>query len=323
MVTGQVALAGVSRAVEYQPLPVKTALRPSNGEGLAWHWTLNPYRGCEMGCTFCRVRLDQRELSSWLDFERRIGVKTQLVEAFRSDLRSEAFQKRPILLGSETEPWQPAEETFRVTRGLLAAMAEEEGLDVRIHTRSSLVARDTDVLLKLARKNRVTLTFSLASVDDRINRLMEPKAPSALRRLAAMEALARAGLETGLLVSPVMAGIDEKELGLEALLTRAANAGARFAGLGFLQLGPGERETFLSHATARYPALSARFRRVIGRRTHSDEDQRALTEHFRGLCGRLGLEALEQRMNGAPSERTAEPTQMALFAGEAGEAAGA
>jgi DNA repair photolyase len=285
----------------------------AEGGAAPWHWTLNPYQGCEMGCRACPARLDQRTTSGWLDFEQRIGVKANLVEAFWHDLQSDAMQSRPIVLGTATDPWQPAEEHFRVTRALLTAMADAEGLDVRAHTRASLVARDADVLVRLAKRNRVSVSFSLASVDDRINRLMEPNAPSALRRLAALEALARAGVDVGVLVSPLLAGLDEKELGLEPLLARAANAGARFAGLGFLHFGPGQREAFLARITELSPGQALRVRRVIGRRGATDAERQEILDVFRGLCGRFGLMALAEPVAPPGAERLSEPAQMALF----------
>jgi DNA repair photolyase len=314
MLSQRVEHEPVTRGVEYRPLAARAALRPSPDDSGAWHWTLNPYQGCEVGCTFCSVRLDQRTLSGWLDFERRIGVKTHLVEAFLRDLRADAFQDRPIVVGSDTEPWQPAEEQFRITRSILAAMAEVDGLDVRIQTRSSLIARDTDVLLALQKRNRLAVSFSLPSVDDRINRLVEPRAPSAMRRLAALEALSRAGIQAGLVVSPVLAGLEERELGLAPLLSRAANAGAHFAGLGLMRFGPGQREVFLDNVTAAHPDAALRLRRVIGRRSHTEEEKRALTEQFRALCGRLGLVPLADPSSARGEAREEEPAQMALFA---------
>lgn len=307
--------AAASRPVEYQPVAVKTLLRPSasDADPGGWHWTLNPYRGCEVGCAFCPARVDQKDLLGFVDFERRIGVKTNLVEAFWRDVRSEAFQGRPIVIGSATEPWQPAEEQFRLTRSLLSAMAEVDGLDVRIHTRSSLIARDTDVLLRVAERNRLSIAFSLASMDDRINRLIEPKAPSSMRRLAGMEALARAGLQVGLDVAPFLPGLDEREVGLVSLLTRAANAGARFAGITFLELSIGQREMLLGHLHATTPAIGSRFRRIIGRRPLSAEEKESTVATFRALCGRLGLSAVEGGQVARGTERAAYPTQMQLF----------
>jgi DNA repair photolyase len=187
-------------------------------------------------------------------------------------------------------------------------------LDLQLHTRSSLVARDTDMLVQLARENRVSISFSFASMDDRINRLVEPRAPSAMRRLAALEALARAGLEVGVVVSPLLPGLDARELGLEALLTRAANAGAHFAQLTFLELAPSLRESLLGYLAANSPPLSTRLRRVLGRRPPHPEEKRERWEAFRGVCGRLGLTAVDEGVAVPGATRALTPTQLALFA---------
>jgi DNA repair photolyase len=294
-------------------LKVRTLLRPEADAGQPWHWTLNPYEGCEFACTFCHARLDRDDFDGWRYFERRIGVKTNALETFLKEARSDDFQGRPVVIGSTTEPYQQIEEQARITRGLLEGMAKLEGLDLRINTRSSLIARDTDVLREVARNNHVTIAVSLASLDERINRVMEPRAPSALRRLAALEALARAGLNVGLHVSPVFVGLDEEELGLASLLTRAANAGARFAGAKLLTFGPGQRENFLAHVTTAYPALSAKFRRIVGVKPPSAEDQARLLGDFDGLCARLGLATLEQATSPRAPARREGPAQLTLF----------
>ncbi len=304
------------RPVEYVSIKVRALLRrAAEGEG-PWYWAVNPYQGCEFGCTFCDARLNRADLGDWRAFEQRVRVKANAVEAFHRDLRASDFENRQVVLGTSSEPWQQAEENFRVTRALLEAMATVDGVDLRINTRSSLVARDGDVLRKIARKGRVTVAFSIASLDERVNRLMEPRAPSALRRLAAMEALARSGISVGLLVSPYLPGLDDDERSLETLMRRASNAGARFGGLAPLHFGPGQRENFLSHVTALYPEEATRFRRIIGRRALSSEELTEVREAFDASCARLGLEPLHR----AAPPRTLEPRkpaqQLTLFSME-------
>lgn len=242
-----------------------------------------------MACTFCTLRLDRRDFGAWRDFERRIGVRNHAVEELQKLLTTEALAGAEWVLGAGADPWQAAEERFRLTRSILAVLAGHDGLCLHVRTRASLIARDTDLLQRLAERGRVTVTFSIASLDERINRLLEPRAPSVFRRLAAMEALARVGLTVGLEVSPVMPGLDEDELGLASLLTRAANAGARFAGYDFLHFAPGQRENFLAHVTTAYPERAVRFRRVIGRKPPSEEERAQLGKSFRRLCADLGL----------------------------------
>lgn len=280
-----------------------------------WSWALNPYKGCQYGCTFCQVRLDTKDHDTWNSFEARIGVKVNAVEALARELRETDLDGRPIVLGTTTEPWQQAEERLRLTRALLETLARTDGLDLRIHTRSSLIARDTDLLQAISRRGRVSVTFSLASMDERVNRLMEPQAPSALRRLSAMEALARAGLNVGLVVSPVLPGLEEEEQGLEALLSRAAHAGAVFAGMKSLQLTGAQRETFLFHVDRKYPELSSRFRRVIGRRPPAAEELTALQDRFRRLCQGYGLRSVEEAHLSQRSAQAEEASaaQLSLF----------
>ncbi|MBI3181557.1 MAG: radical SAM protein [Myxococcales bacterium] len=299
------------RVASHIDLKVRTLLRREPSPEGGWRWAINPYDGCAFGCTFCHLRLDRKDFAGWLSFEKRIAVKTNSVEVLRRELEAAALD-RPIHLGTATEPWQPAEEHFRLTRSILAALEELETVDLRIHTRSSLIARDADLIRELSRKGDVTVTLSIGSLDDRVNRLLEPLAPSAFRRLAALEALSRAGVKVGLMVSPVMPGLEEEELGLEPLLVRASNAGARFAGVSMLQLGPGQRETFLAHVTTAYPELAARFRRVLGRRPPTEEEKAELHSSFHRLCERVGL--LPAAESPAPkSPRRDTPSQLALF----------
>lgn len=300
------------RPVEYVPLRIGSLMRQGQSPGSGWYWAVNPYRGCEYGCAFCEVRLKAKDHCAWLDFERRIGVKANAVEVLLREVRALEIGSRPIVFGTSAEPWQQAEEQVRLTRSILEALAKMDGLDLRVSTRSSLIARDCDLLQEIARGGHVLIAVALASIDERVNRLLEPRAPSALRRFSAMEALARAGLDVGLLVSPVLPGLDDEELGLEALLTRAANAGARFAGLEPLRLPPGQREAFFSHVDLRYPDLSTRFRRVVGRRTPSAEELARTARAFESMCLGLGLRPFaEATLRKAPEE--SPPVQLSLF----------
>lgn len=306
-------LAPAERETKLVSLQVRNVLRQAQDPAADhWYWAINPYRGCQYGCAFCHVRLDTREHTEWNAFEQRIGVKVNAVETLTRELRELDLGSRPIVLGTTTEPWQQSEEKMRLTRTILEALARVEGLDLRINTRSSLVARDSDVLREIAAQGRVTVTFSLASMDERVNRLMEPNAPSALRRFSAMEALAKVGVDVGMQVSPVLPGLEDEELGLEAMLSRAAHAGAKFAGLGFLTLAGAHRETFLFHVDRRYPELSSRFRRVIGRKSATPEEIDGMRHRFDRLCAAYDLQPLSE----AHAPRKLEerpPSQLSLF----------
>lgn len=160
----------------------------------------------------------------------------QALTALKTLLREGGAGIRRIVLGLDGEAWGPAEERCRLTRGLLELMALHGGVDLQIHTRTSLVARDADLLRRLSSSGQVTVAFTLATLDERVNRWLEPGAPSALRRLMAMQALAHTGVVVGLRLSPVLPSMSGDTLA--TLLERAAHAGARFVELGALGLTP-------------------------------------------------------------------------------------
>lgn len=307
-----------SGPAEYVSLPVRSLLRPSQAEDGHWQLAMNPYEGCELGCTFCSARLDRKDFQSWSRFQTRIAAKTNAAEMLRRDLAAGEYRERPIALGTMTEPWQPLEEKLRITRSLLEVLAEHDDVDLRIYTRSSLIARDADVLQKISERGQVTVAFSIAASDERVTRLLEPRAPSPVRRLAAMEGLARAGVAVGLLVSPVFPGLDEEELGLDALLGRATHAGARFAALKWMAPTAAQREVFLEQVTRAFPDSATRFRRVLGFKSVSEADKQALSDAFLAACEKYKLHPLTQAV--APKtelssarKKIARARQLALF----------
>lgn len=309
----EVAVPGASApGVRYVAVRVKSLLRQQAQEDGSWHWRLDPYEGCQFGCLACPTRLDREDAASWRELESKVAVKVNAAQVLRAELHHEDFRGHPIHVGEQTEAWQHVEEQVRLTRALLGLLAEEEGRELRFSTRSSLIARDGDLLREIARKNHLTVAFSLPSLDEKVNRLVEPRAPSAFRRLAAMEALARLGVEVGLMVAPVFPGLDDDELQLKAMLTRAANAGARFAGIRFFAPAQGVRDNFLRRVTEAYPEAATRVRRVLGRRTPQPEELRSQEKGFELLCRSLGLQPAEQAQ--APrAKRPPAATQLVLF----------
>ncbi len=297
-----------------EPGLAEVASHPPVAAGKSAEWTIDPYTGCEFGCVFCPVRLDEPDFSAWRRFEARVGVNLRAVTAFIQSVTPEELHGGRVVLGTRSEPWQQAEEKFRLTRSLLAKLAGAQRLTLRANTRSSLIARDTDLLLRIASRGRVAISFSIACADDRVTRLVEPRAPSVLRRLAAMEALARAGLTVGLTISPVFAGLDPDELGLDLLLTRAAHAGARFASMRWMDLTPGQRGRFLRYASAASPESAARFRRILGRRAGDAQFRATWESEFDNRCRALGLVGEEELGEGQGGERArSKPTQLPLF----------
>jgi len=252
-------------------------------------WSLNPYVGCEFGCTYCYARyahryvverahdagkLDDAEFADfrgphgWEAFEKRIFVKEGILAALDRDLkRFFGTAIRPygdtagtIVIGTATDPYQPAERRFKLTRAVLERLARYEGLSIGIITKSPLVARDADAFRRLAERNDVEILVSLVTVDVSLIRAFEARSPMPAVRLRAVSKLAAAGLNVGMIVAPVLPGLTDDRRHLEALFQAAREAGARFVYASPLRLYPAIRDRFLPVLEAHSPALAARYR---------------------------------------------------------------
>ncbi len=274
-------------------------------------WSLNPYVGCEFGCTYCYARYahryvverardqgqldpaefrDFRGAQGWEAFERRIFVKNNVVGALERDLPRVARAAQPIVIGTATDPYQPAERRFRVTRAVLERLARCEGLSVGLITKSPLVARDVDLLTALQRHNAVEVYVSLISVDAELVRAVEDRSPHPGARLRAIRKLTAAGVNAGLIVAPVLPGISDDVPHLRALLGAARDAGARFVCAGPLRLYPAVAERFIPVLEERFPALAARYRAAYRGRTAAPAAYaRALQRRVRRLLAEFGF----------------------------------
>jgi DNA repair photolyase len=303
------------RGTQFLALAPRSVLNAPEQTGTGW-WSLNPYVGCEFGCTYCYARYahryvverarDQGRLSAaefqdlrgpqgWEAFERRVFVKETLAQVLDRDL-ARFFRRRkgetPIVLGTATDPYQPAERRFRLTRTALEHLARYEGLSIGIITKSPLVTRDLDVLTRIAARSDVEICVSLITTDAKLLRAVEPRSPLPAVRLAALRKLVGAGLNAGLIVAPVLPGLTDDVARLTALVRAAKDAGARFLYAGPLRLYAGVRECFLPVLEARFPELAERYRRAYAR-SHS-----APAAYAKAL--RRRIERLEQ-MFGLPT----------------------
>lgn len=191
--------------------------------------SINPYRGCSHGCAYCYARPTHEYLglSAGLDFESKVLVKEGAPELLRKQLSSPRWEPKVLSMSGVTDPYQPAEGEFGITRGCLVVLAEFRS-PVVIVTKNHLVTRDVDLLSELARHNAAAVAVSLTTLDDGLRRVMEPRTSRPVRRLAAIEKLAEAGVPVGVMTAPVIPAINDHEL--PRLLSAAANAGASFAG---------------------------------------------------------------------------------------------
>jgi len=305
------------RGTRFVSLTARSVLNSPQQTGVDF-WSLNPYVGCEFGCSYCYARYahryvverahdagrlsgpefrDFRGAHGWEAFERRIFVKEGLLGALERDLQRyfrtagpTVGPTAPIVIGTATDPYQPGERRFRVTRQVLERLARCDGLNVGIITKSPLVARDIDVLQRIGERSDLQVHVSLTTVDVGIIRRLEARSPMPAARLRALRRLTAAGIEAGLIVAPVLPGITDDVPHLEALFQAAREAGARFVHAGPLRLYAAVRDRFLPVLDAHFPHLSERYRRAYARASGAPRPYAAaLGRRIRRLQRRFGF----------------------------------
>jgi DNA repair photolyase len=241
----------------WQRDPSRSALSRNESPDLPFDASLNPYRGCEHGCAYCYARPTHEYLglSAGLDFETRILVKQELPQLLRRELSSPRWKPQVIALSGVTDAYQPLERRLGITRRCLEVLAEFRN-PVSVVTKSALVVRDADLLAGLARVDAASVYLSVTTLDPELQRRMEPRAAAPSKRLAAIEALARAGIPVGVMVAPVIPGLNDHEV--PAILEAAARAGASFAGRVMLRLPHGLRELFTAWLERHFPERKAK-----------------------------------------------------------------
>ena len=277
---------GKKRGVEYFDLPCRTLLNRCSSDRMPFQWTLNPYRGCEFGCTYCYARYSHEFLGmeEWTDFQDKILVKRNAPERLARDLSRARLDGESIAMGTVTDPYQPAEREFRVTRKILEVLARARGLDFSITTKSTLVTRDLDLLQEIDRRGRLTINVSLITLDRRVARILEPRAPTPELRLKTVRTLSRAGLRVGVFAMPVLPGLTDSPRDLDALVRSCAEAGARHFSAQVLFLRESARKGFLPRLEKEFPNLARRYRREYGRSGYLD---RSAQDRIRALVTEL------------------------------------
>jgi DNA repair photolyase len=239
----------------------RTALAENDSPDIGFRFSLNPYRGCEHGCIYCYARPTHEYLSfsAGLDFEQRILVKADAPELLRAALLSPKWEPQVVALSGNTDCYQPAERRLQLTRRCLEVFLEFRN-PVGIVTKSALVTRDIDILAELAKLNLVHVSVSLTSLDGDLARRMEPRAATPARRLDTIAALSAAGVRVGILVAPVIPGLNDSEI--PQLLERAAAAGARSASWVLLRLPQPVDQLFADWLDRHFPERKTR---ILGR----------------------------------------------------------
>lgn len=249
----------------------KTIITTNDSPDIGFERSINAYRGCEHGCSYCFARPTHAYLghSAGVDFEREIYVKTNAVEALRHELGAKSYRPKPIAMGTNTDPYQPSERKHQLTRGILEVMLETRH-PVMITTKSALILRDLDLLSELAGLGLAKVAISVTSMDHKLSRKMEPRASSPSRRLEAIRTLSEAGVPTAIFASPMIPAINDMEL--ERILDAGKAQGALAASMILLRL-PGEvrdvfREWLLRHFPDRVRHVLALVRDTRGGRDY-------------------------------------------------------
>jgi DNA repair photolyase len=248
--------------VEYFTLPAKSLLNRSvSRRGLPFTWTINPYRGCEFGCRYCYARYTHEfmEMRDGAEFEQKIYVKQHTADLLRRDLRR-VKPGEAIALGTATDPYQPAERRYEVTRGILEEFVRHRGFELGIITKSNLIVRDVDLLRAVAQNNVLSIHITVTTLNVDLARILEPRAPRPDLRMEAVRQLSEAGLTVGVSCSPVLPGITDSPGDLEAVVRVAAAAGARLIFAGPLFLKPCSAAVFLPFLEQHFPHLVENYR---------------------------------------------------------------
>jgi DNA repair photolyase len=249
------ALVSDKQRVEYRSLPTRKWLNRCHSQRVPFHWTINPYRGCEFGCKYCYARfthefLERRDLDS---FETEIYAKDWEADSFRSEIQ--ALKPGQIIgLGTATDPYQPAERQFKLTRRTLDVMAESlRGHSLFVTTKSDLVSRDAGLYQRIAERNRVRISVTVTTMSRELARLTEPFAPRPDLRIKAVAELAAAHVPVGVIASPILPMITDSEENLLAVAEAAKKAGATQFGAGVLFLQPSAQKVFMPFLARRFP----------------------------------------------------------------------
>lgn len=246
----------------YEEMTSQTAI--NRVRGMPFKWSLNPYKGCVHGCHYCYARRyhGYLELNAGQDFTNVIFVKVNLAHVLRQELRRPGWGREEVAIGTATDPYQPIEGRYQLTRDCLRALADHAN-PISLVTKGTLIVRDRDLLTELANGPGCTVVFSITTLDRDLWLKLEPGTPPPVKRLWAMEQLAQAGVRAGVLIAPVIPGLTDQPRNLENVVHAAAAHGAQFLGARVLYLQPGTREHFLGFLQAEYPGLLDEYRRLF------------------------------------------------------------
>ena len=307
------SMVGEQADIRYFAAEARSVLNSPKATGMGF-WSINPYVGCAFGCAYCYARYAHRyaaertaaasasaqeeatdlPLPPWLAFERRILVKREAGMLVRRSLERrsirDALQRERVVIGTATDPYQPAERRFRITRGVLEVLAEQRGIGVTIITKSPLVTRDVDLLARIHERSRLSVHVSLITVDRELARRLEPRAPTPEARLRGIARLRANGIEVGVNVMPVLPGITDAPQMVDALVRAVRDADVSYVGACALRLQSSARERYLPFIAQEFPHLVEQYRRAYANGYQVGERYRTgLSERFAAVCASHGV----------------------------------
>jgi len=272
----------------YQEVDCRSAL--NRVKGMPFEWTLNPYRGCTHACHYCFARRyhTQFELDSDDQFASVILVKRNFVEVLRQELDRPSWKREQVALGTATDPYQPIEGHYKLTRRTIQALTHAR-TPTGIVTKGPMIVRDRDVLTALARVASCTVCMSVPTVDEDAWRTLEPGTAHPLQRLRAVRDLADAGINIGVLMAPIVPGFSSSRSKLERTIRAIADHGARFVGCNVMYLQDGTRTHFLKFIAREFPAMQPRFERLYTKKYPPEGYRKEIQGMVRVLQERYGL----------------------------------
>ena len=316
--------------VEYFTLEARSILNRCTAPRMPFTWTINPYRGCEFACKYCYARYTHEfmEIRDSVEFERQIYIKQGAAPTAAGDSRPGANLRwllrrdlkkvklgEEIAIGTATDPYQPAERRYEVTRTLLEEFAQHSGFDIGIVTKSDLIVRDIDVLRRVAKNNRLFVNLTITTLDPQLARILEPRAPRPDLRLKALRVLNISGIDAGVICAPVLPGITDKPRAMEELVAETARHGGKYIFANPLFLKPCSASIFLPFLEKEFPHLVGEYqKRFSGKAFVSTVYRKRISELMAKLRSKYGITYHISRHD----EREAGPQlvpsqQMALF----------
>ena len=274
---------------EYREEPCRSALNRVQGMGFAW--SLNPYMGCVHRCTFCYVRAFEQRADRPSDdrYGTSIRVKTNVAEVLRRELARPSWQREAVVIGAATDPYQPAEGRYRLTRACIEVLGRAAN-EFAIITRGPMIVRDVDVLVEAAKRAKVAVTFSIPTLDREIWRRTEPGTAPPQQRLRALEQLVGAGIKVSVGMAPILPGISDKPELMADVVRAARAAGATGIWANLLYLKPGTKEHFLAALERDWPELLPEYEHRYAQRAYLAANETApVRERVRGLAREYGI----------------------------------